>query len=84
MKILKTVKEPIVGQVREDVYYLLRAMATTYECTGCISDGILLAIFTKTYLDSIEYVDLDARKSSALNQIYTLQRLLINIPTYEF
>jgi len=78
------VKQAIVGKVQNDVYYLLRAMATSYECEGCVNDGILLAIFTKTYLDGIAYIDLDARPTSALNQIYTLQRLLINIPTYEF
>jgi len=80
----EVVKQAIVGKVQNDVYYLLRAMATSYECDGCINDGILLAIFTKTYLDGIAYIDLDARQTSALNQIYTLERLLINIPTYEF
>ena len=83
-EITEVVKQVIKGKVQNDVYYLLRAMATSYECTGCINDGILLAIFTKTYLDSLDYVDLDARPTSALNQIYTLERLLINIPTYEF
>ena len=78
------VKRAIRGQVQNDVYYLLRIMDTSYQCNGCINDGIILAIFTKTYLDSIAYVDLDARKTSALNQIYTLQRLLLNIPIYEF
>ena len=59
-------------------------MGTTYECDSVIKDGILLAIFTKTYLDSMSLMDLSARETLVLNQLYTLERLLLNISSYGY
>jgi len=80
----EVVTQVIDGRVRNDVYHLLRIMGTTYECNGSLTDGIMLAVFTKAYLDSMSLIDVDARPTSILDILYTLERQLINIPTYDF
>lgn len=75
--------EIIYGKVRNAVYELLRMMTTSYEYEGYIDDGVLLAIFTNTYLDGILASDPVARRNSVTSQLYVLERLLINESTYE-
>jgi len=78
-----TTATTIYGKVRNGTYELLRKMTTSYEYEGYIDDGVLLAIFTKTYLDGILASDAIARRNSVTSQLYTLERLLINESSYE-
>lgn len=80
---LTEVAETVHGKVRNGTYELLRMMTTSYEYEGYIDDGVLLAIFAKTYLDGILTSDAIARRTSVLAQLYTLERLLINESSYE-
>jgi len=80
---ITTVAETVYGKVRNGTYELLRKMTTSYEYEGYIDDGVLLAIFTKTYLDGILAADNIARRTSVYTQLYVLERLLINESSYE-
>ena len=75
--------EIVYGKVKNATYELLRQMNTSYEYEGYIDDGAVLAVFAKTYLDSILTNDPSARETAVLDQLYTLERLLINESTYE-
>jgi|GEM_PF-4140124 hypothetical protein len=73
----------VYGKVKKGVYELLRKMNTDYEYEGAVEDDVLLTIFTKTYLDGILAADAVARRDSVIEQLYTLERLLINESSYE-
>ena len=75
--------EIVYGRVRKGVYELLRKMNASYEYEGYIDDGVLLAVFANTYLDGILASDAVARRTSITDQLYTLERLLINESSYE-
>lgn len=81
--VTETNTELIDGITENSVYKLLRMMNTAYEYEGCIEDTTIVAIFVKTYLDSIEALDVSARRQSVLDQLYTLERLLINTSVYD-
>jgi hypothetical protein len=78
-----TTATTVYGKVRTGTYELLRMMTTSYEYEGYIDDGVLLAIFAKTYLDGILAADNIARRTSVYSNLYTLERILINESTYE-
>jgi len=73
----------IYGKVKNGTYELLRQMNTSYEYEAYIDDGAVLAVFAKTYLDSLLTNDVTARETSVLGELYTLERILINESTYE-
>jgi len=73
----------VYGKVKNSTYETLRKMTTSYEYEGYIDDGVLLAIFTNTYLDAILVTDPVSRRDSVISQLYTLERLLINESSYE-
>lgn len=78
-----SISKIVYGKVREGVYELLRKMNTSYEYEGYIDDGVLLAVFANTYLDGILASDAITRRTSVIDQLYTLERLLINESSYE-
>jgi hypothetical protein len=73
----------IDGIVENSTFKLLRMMNTAYEYDGCIEDTTIVAIFVKTYLDGINALDVGARRQTVLDQLYTLERLLINSMAYD-
>ena len=73
----------VYGKVRTGTYELLRKMTTSYEYEGYVDDGVLLAVFAKTYLDAIVVADNIARRTSVYTNLYTLERILINESSYE-
>ena len=73
----------VYGNVRNSVYKLLRQMNTSYECEGCIDEGVLNVIFAKTYLDAIQVAELPTRTTAVVEQLYTLERILLNISKYD-
>lgn len=73
----------VYGNVRNAVYKLLRQMNTAYECDGCIDEGVLNVIFAKTYLDAMQVAELPARATAVVEQLYTLERILLNISKYD-
>lgn len=75
--------ELIDGRVENAAFKLLRMMNTAYEYDGCIEDTTIVAIFVKTYLDSVRTLDVAARRQSVLEQLNTLERLLINTSVYD-
>ena len=80
---VSTLSQLVYGKVRNATYELLRQMNTSYEYEGYIDDGAVLAVFAKTYLDAILANDVSARETSVLDELYTLERLLINESTYD-
>ncbi len=75
--------ELIYGNVKEDVYKLLRKMNNAYEWDECMDEGVLNTIFAKTYLDALNVLDISARRTAATDQLYTLERILINLDSYD-
>jgi len=73
----------VYGVVRSSIYKLLRQMNTSYECEGCIDEGVLNIIFAKTYLDAMQVAELPARRTAVIEQLYTLERILLNISSYD-
>jgi len=73
----------IDGVVRTATYAFLRKMNNSYEWDGCVDEGVLNVIFAKTYLDAINILDVSARRTAVTDQLYTLERILINIETYD-
>jgi len=73
----------IYGVVKADVYKLLRKMNNSYEWDGCMNEGVLNVIFAKTYLDGINVSDISARRTAVTDQLYTLERIILNIETYD-
>lgn len=73
----------VYGNVRNAVYKLLRQMNAAYECDGCIDEGVLNVIFAKTYLDAMQVAELPARATAVVEQLYTLERILLNISKYD-
>lgn len=78
-----TETELIYGVVKEDVYKLLRKMNNAYEWDECMDEGVLNTIFAKTYLDALNVLDVSARRTAATDQLYTLERILINLDSYD-
>jgi hypothetical protein len=75
--------ELIDGRVENAAFKLLRMMNTAYEYEGCIEEGALVAVHAKTYLDGIRASNTAARRQSVLDQLYTLERILINTSAYD-
>jgi hypothetical protein len=73
----------VQGVVRSEVYSLLRKMNNAYEWDGCMDEGVLNTIFAKTYLDAINVLDVDARRTAITDQLYTLERIIINLESYD-
>jgi hypothetical protein len=73
----------IDGVVRTQVYELLRKMNNAYEWDGCMDEGVLNVIFAKTYLDAMNVLDVSARRTAVTDQLYTLERIITNIESYD-
>lgn len=73
----------VQGVVRSEVYSLLRKMNNAYEWDGCMDEGVLNTIFAKTYLDAINVLNVDARRTAITDQLYTLERIIINLESYD-
>jgi hypothetical protein len=78
------VEEHLVdGVVRTAVYKLLRKMNNAYEWDECMDEGVLNVIFAKTYLDAMNILDVGARRTAVTDQLYTLERIITNIESYD-
>ena len=65
------------GNVRNDVYEALRSIPTDYMCNDCKTKDIMDAIFAYGYLNSIRAAGYVAKSEELINQLYTLERLLL-------
>jgi hypothetical protein len=64
------------GNVRNEVYELLRKIPILYQCDECKSKQIMDAIFAYGYLNSIRAGGYVAKTEELLDQLYVLERLI--------
>ena len=74
----------IDGVVKTQLYQLLRTIPTKYEADGYYADDILDIIFMKGYYDSLIATAEVGRQDQVIDQLYTLQRLILNGSNYNW
>lgn len=81
---VNTLEEDVLinGVVTVDVYEMLRALPTIYNCDECKSKIILDTIYCKALLDVMESDAYNAMSEELIDQLYVLERLIINGSSY--
>jgi hypothetical protein len=77
-----TEKILVEGVIRTYVYDLLRTLPTTYNCAECKTKEIMDIIFCKGLLDAMRAASYVAKTEELINQLYTLERLVLYGSTY--
>lgn len=72
----------INGVVTVNVYELLRALPTTYNCSECKSKTILDTIYCKALLDVMESDAYAAMTEELITQLYNLERFIDDGSSY--
>lgn len=66
------------GQVRNSVYELLRVVPVIYACNECRCEEMYEAQFSYSYLKAMEYSAFVAKKEELIDQLETLQGIVLN------
>jgi len=72
----------IDGVVKSSLYGLLRTIPTSYECDYNHEREVLDIIFMKGYYDSMIATAIVGREEQVINQLYVLERLVLNGSNY--
>jgi hypothetical protein len=74
----------VEGQVRVSVYEKLRTLPTIYNCKECKSKEIMDTVFCYGLLNVLESDGYVAKNEELINQLYVLERLIVNGSTYSW
>lgn len=74
----------IDGVVKSALYELLRTIPTLYECDYNHERTVMDIIFIKGYYDSMIATAIVGREAQVINQLYVLERLVLNGSKYSW
>jgi hypothetical protein len=72
------------GNVKTNLYELIRTIPTKYESEGCHSKEILDIILAKGYYDSMIATAAVGREDEVVDQLFVLERLILNGSNYSW